>query len=158
VIRRAAPDDAPAIAAVLVRAWQRDYADIVDPQVLAELDVEERTQVWRGWLGDDEVLVWVAEEGGRVVGFASLRGAKLTTLYVDPFAQGAGVGTQLLAAAEAAGASELEVFEANGHGRHFYEARGWSDAGASGEWLDRPLRRYVRPYPRDRYRDTGGRP
>ena len=82
---------------------------------------------------------------GDVVGFASLSGAKLTTLYVDPFAQGAGVGTRLLVEAEAAGARELEVFAANGHGRHFYEARGWSDDGAAGEWLDRPLRRYVRP-------------
>ena len=83
------------------------------------------------------------KEGGRVVGFASLRGAKLTTLYVDPVAQGAGVGTRLLAEAEGAGARQLEIFEANGHGRHFYEARGWRDAGGSGEWLDRPLSRSV---------------
>jgi len=144
VIRRATPDDAAGIAAVLVRAWRRDYADIVDPQVLVELDVDERTQRWREWLDGDEALAWVIEEGGRVVGFASLRGAKLTTLYVDPVAQGAGVGTRLLAEAEAAGARELEVFEANGHGRHFCEARGWLDDGPSGEWLDRPLRRYVK--------------
>ena len=127
-----------------MRSGRRDYADIVDPQVLAELDVAERTDRWRDWLDGDEALVWVAEEGGHVVGFASLRGAKLTTLYVDPVAQGAGVGTRLLAEVEAAAARELEVFEANGHGRHFYEARGWRDEGDSGEWLDRPLRRYVR--------------
>jgi GNAT superfamily N-acetyltransferase len=131
VIRRATPDDAPAIAAVHVRSWRRAYADVVDAQVLAELDLDERAERWRGWLGDEEAL-------------ASLRGPKLTTLYVDPVAQGAGVGTQLLAAAQAAGARELEVFEANGHGRHFYEARGWRDDGEAGEWLDRPLRRYVR--------------
>jgi ribosomal protein S18 acetylase RimI-like enzyme len=144
VIRRATPDDAAGIAAVHVRSWRRDYADIVDPQVLAELDVGERTTKWRGWLDGDEALAWVAQEGDRIVGFASLRDAKLTTLYVDPVAQGAGVGTGLLAEAEAAGARELEVFEANGHGRHFYEARGWLDDGPSGEWLDRPLRRYVK--------------
>ena len=144
MIRRATPDDAPAIAAVHVRSWRRAYEDVVDAHVLAELDVDERAERWRGWLGDEEALVWVAEEGGRVVAFASLRGAKLTTLYVDPFAQGAGVGTRLLTAAEAAGARELEVFEANGHGRRFYEARGWRDDGEAGEWLDRPLRRYVR--------------
>jgi ribosomal protein S18 acetylase RimI-like enzyme len=144
VIRRATPDDAAGIAAVLVRSWRRAYADIVDPQVLDDLDVDERAQKWREWLNENEALAWVAEEGGRVVGFASLRGAKLTTLYVDPVAQGAGVGTRLLAEAEGAGARELEIFEANGHGRHFYEARGWRDAGDSGEWLDRPLRRYVK--------------
>lgn len=144
MIRRATPADAAGIAAVHVRSWRRDYADIVDPQVLAELDVEERTAKWRGWLAGDETLAWVAQEADRIVGFASLRDAKLTTLYVDPVAQGAGVGTGLLAEAEAAGARELEVFEANGHGRHFYEARGWLDDGPSGEWLDRPLRRYVK--------------
>ena len=144
MIRRATPDDAAGIAAVHVRTWRRDYTDIVDPQVLAGLDVDERTEKWREWLDGGEALAWVAEEGGRVVGFASVRDAKLTTLYVDPVAQGAGVGTRLLAEAEAAGARELEVFEANGHGRHFYEARGWRDDGDSGEWLDRPLRRYIR--------------
>ena len=144
MIRPATPDDAAAIAAVLVRSWRRDYADIVDPQVLAELDVAERAELWRSWLDDEEIDAWVAEEGGRTVGFASVREAKLTTLYVDPFAQGAGVGTRLLATAEAAGARELAVFDANGHGRAFYEARGWRDAGPGGEWLDRPLRRYVK--------------
>ena len=144
MIRRATPDDAAGIAAVLVRSWRRAYADIVDPQVLDELDVDERAQKWRESLDGNEVLAWVAEEGGRVVGFTSLRGPKLTTLYVDPVAQGAGVGTRLLAEAEAAGAQELEIFDANGHGRHFYEARGWLDDGPSGEWLDRPLRRYVK--------------
>jgi GNAT superfamily N-acetyltransferase len=89
-------------------------------------------------------VFWVDEVDGRVVGYASVRERALTTLYVDPVAQGAGVGTRLLAEAEAAGAAELEVFEANGHGRRFYEDRGWRDAGPAGEWLDRPLRRYVR--------------
>ena len=144
MIRRATPADAAGIAAVHVRSWRRDYADIVDAQVLAELDEEERTEKWRGYLEGDEVLVWVAEVEGRIVGFASLHDAKLTTLYVDPVAQGAGVGTRLLAEAEAAGARALEVFEANGHGRQFYEARGWLDDGPSGEWLDRPLRRYAK--------------
>jgi ribosomal protein S18 acetylase RimI-like enzyme len=144
VIRRATRDDAEAIAAILVRSWRRDYADIVDPHHLAELDVSERAAKWREWLDGGQALVWVAEEGGRVVGFASVWDTKLTTLYVDPFAQGAGVGTQLLAEAERAGARELDVFEANGHGRGFYEARGWRLAGEAGAWLDRPLVKYVK--------------
>jgi GNAT superfamily N-acetyltransferase len=144
VIRRATRDDADAIAGVLVRSWRRDYADILDARQLAELDIDERAETWRKWLDEVHALVWVAEEGGRVVGFASVVGAKLTTLYVDPFAQGAGVGTALLAEAERAGARELEVFEANGHGRRFYEARGWRLDGESGAWLERPLVKYVR--------------
>jgi GNAT superfamily N-acetyltransferase len=145
VIRRATVADADAIAAVLVRSWRRDYADIVDPQRLAELDVDERAARWRESLAGGHALVWVAEEGGRVVGFASVSDdGDLRTLYVDPVAQGAGVGTQLLAEAERAGARSLEVFAANGHGRRFYEARGWRLAGDAGAWLDRALVKYVK--------------
>jgi GNAT superfamily N-acetyltransferase len=90
-------------------------------------------------------VVFVAEVEGRIVGYTSIRDdGSLRTLYVDPVAQGAGVGTRLLTEAEAAGARELEVFETNGHGRRFYEARGWREAGPSGAWLDRPLLRYTK--------------
>jgi len=156
VIRHATPDDAEAIARVEMRAFRHAYAEILDPQFLADMELGERTAAWREHLDRDDRVVWVADAEGRVVGYASALDAELRTLYVDPVAQGAGVGTRLLAAAEAAGVRELEVFAANGHGIAFYEARGWHDAGAAGEWLDKPLRRY-RKYPRDRYRETGGR-
>jgi ribosomal protein S18 acetylase RimI-like enzyme len=145
VIRRATAGDAEAIARVEVRAFQHAYGDILDPGFLADMDLEERTAAWQRVLADASSAVWVAEGDGRIVGYASVRAGTLTTLYVDPVAQGAGIGTRLLTEAEAAGATDLEVFEANGHGRRFYEDRGWRDAGPAGEWLDRPLRRYVRP-------------
>ena len=63
---------------------------------------------------------------------------------MDPAAQGAGVGSALLAEAQAAGARELRVLEANGHAREFYEARGWRDDGEGGIYRGRPTRRYVR--------------
>jgi GNAT superfamily N-acetyltransferase len=102
-----------------------------------------RAEEWRTHLELEDRLIWVAEVEGRVVGFASVLDEELRMLYVDPFAQGAGVGSDLLETAKAARARELVVFEANGHGRHFYEDRGWRDAGPAGEWLGRPLRRYV---------------
>ena len=145
MIRRATPADAEAIAAVEVRAFRHAYADLLDPQFLAELDPDVEGQEWRDALAKDDRVVFVAELEGRVVGYASVReDGQLRTLYVDPFAQGAGVGTQLLAEAERAGARELEVFEANGHGRRFYEARGWRLAGVAGEWRDRRVLRYLR--------------
>jgi ribosomal protein S18 acetylase RimI-like enzyme len=145
VIRPATPDDAEAIARVEVRTFRYAYADIVDPEFLAGMDVDDRAADWREALGSGARAVWVAEAEGRVVGYASIRQTELRTLYVDPVAQGAGVGTRLLAEAQAAGAAELEVFEANGHGRHFYEARGWRDTGPGEETLGKPTRRYVRP-------------
>jgi ribosomal protein S18 acetylase RimI-like enzyme len=145
VIRPATPADADGIAAVEVRAFRHAYADILDPQFLADLDPSARAEQWRDVLRQPDRVVFVAEIEGRVVGYASVRDdGHLRTLNVDPVAQGAGIGTQLLGQGEAAGATELEVFEANGHARHFYEARGWRDAGPAGEWLDQPLRRYVR--------------
>ena len=144
MIRRAAPADAQALAGVELRTFRRAYADLLDPQFLADMDLAERTAAWERALAERDQRLWVAEIEGRVVAYAVLRGAHLRALYVDPMAQGAGVGTRLLTEAEAAGARELEVFEGNGHGRLFYEDRGWRDAGPAGEWLDRPLRRYVR--------------
>jgi ribosomal protein S18 acetylase RimI-like enzyme len=146
VIRPAAPADAAGIAAVEVRAFRHAYGDILDAAFLDELDPSVRADEWRETLSRNDRSVFVAEMEGRIVGYTSVRSdGQLRTLYVDPVAQGAGVGTLLLAQAEAAGAVALEVFEANGHGRRFYEARGWRDAGAAGAWLDQPLRRYVRP-------------
>ena len=145
MIRRATPGDAAAIARVEVRAFRHAYADIVDPGFLDDMDVEERAAAWSDALSQVDRVVFVAEAEGRVVGYASVRlDGSLRTLYVDPVAQGAGVGTQLLAEAERAGAHELEVFAANGHGIGFYEARGWRDDGPGEETLGRPTRRYVR--------------
>ena len=145
MIRRATPADATGIAAVEARSFRHAYADILDPEFLADLDPVARAKEWREYVGRPDRVVFVAEMEDRVVGYASVRDdGHLRTLYVDPVAQGAGVGTQLLAAAEEAGARELEVFAANGHGVRFYEARGWRDAGDAGEWRGQPLRRYVR--------------
>jgi GNAT superfamily N-acetyltransferase len=107
------------------------------------MDRDDETTAWTETLARTDRVVWVAEAEGRVVGYASLRDDELRTLYVDPVAQGAGLGTRLLAEAEAAGARQLYVFDANGHGRRFYESRGWRDDGEDGEWLGLPLRRYV---------------
>jgi putative acetyltransferase len=144
VIRRATEADAAGIAAVVVRTFRHAYAEILEPGFLAEMDVDEYAAEWSQTLTRQDRVVWVAEAEGRIVGFASVLERELRMLYVDPAAQGAGLGTRLLAEAQAAGAAELAVFEANGHGRLFYEARGWRDAGQRGEWLGLPLRWYVR--------------
>jgi GNAT superfamily N-acetyltransferase len=144
VIRRGTAADAKAIAGVHVRGWRHAYVDLLDPQLIAERDVDLRSAQWREWIGAGEGEVWLAEVEGRVVGFAAVAGEILRALYVDPVAQGAGVGSALLARAEAVGARELEVFSGNGHARRFYEARGWREAGSAGEWLGAEARRYVR--------------
>jgi GNAT superfamily N-acetyltransferase len=129
VIRAAAPGDVASLARVHVRSWQRAYGDLIEARKLAEIPVERREHDWEGVLAEEGHAVWVYEAGGRIAGFASVRGDELVTIYVDPPAQGAGVGTALLQEAVAAGARHLTVFDDNGLARAFYERHGWWDAG-----------------------------
>jgi len=128
VIRRATPDDAPAIAAVQARTWRHAYADIVDPERMPEPG-QQAPRFAQRIAGGAEVYVF--DQDGRIAGFAALDGNEVRAIYVDPPAQGAGVGTALLAAAvealRAAGHREafLWTFEANGLARAFYERNGW---------------------------------
>jgi ribosomal protein S18 acetylase RimI-like enzyme len=142
VIRPARPDDAASIAGVQVRAWWHAYAAYVDHERLAEQTVASRTARWRELLAGDPSTA-VAEVEGLLAGFASIGApqhadpqpglGELLALHVDPPAQGAGLGTALLADAERRLRKHgferalLSVFEANGLARAFYRARGWRD-------------------------------
>jgi GNAT superfamily N-acetyltransferase len=143
VIRRATRADAAAIGRVHIATWQFAYAEILAPEEIASVSVADRVAMWERVLADD-APVWVAEVEGRVVGFASAADGWLTSLYVDPVAQGAGVGSALLAEAEQAGARRLQVLTGNGHARTFYEARGWREAGEGDMYRGSPTVRYER--------------
>lgn len=74
-----------------------------------------------------EYALWVAETEARVTGFVSLRGALLGHLYVDPLAQGRGVGSTLLDHAKALSPEGLSLYthQRNARARAFYERRGF---------------------------------
>lgn len=143
-VREAALEDADDIDRVHVQAWQRAYGDFLAPDDLvgARIPQEDRVASWRERIADADVQTWVYDVDGFVAGFASAGDGHLWALYVDPAAQGAGVGTALLAHAEAAlraegaQAATLSVFSANEHGRRFYESRGWELVGPSEEQGD----------------------
>jgi GNAT superfamily N-acetyltransferase len=151
VIRRARRDDARVLAELEVRAWRWAYIDLVDEAEMPT--VEAREQRWRDAPLDG---AWVAEVGGRVVGVVQVGRREsdpagvgaLRGLYVEPAAQGAGVGAALhdhaVAALHDAGyaAATLWVFTGNGHARGFYERRGWLADGVAGEWVGVPELRY----------------
>jgi GNAT superfamily N-acetyltransferase len=72
VIREAMAGDADDIARVHVDTWQTAYDGILPPDVIASHSYEQRQQYWRTALKQpDHELVFVAEQDGRVVGFAS---------------------------------------------------------------------------------------
>lgn len=132
MIRRATPGDAAAVAALVTRVWQRDYADLADPSVAPPAL-------------DGEILVH--ELGGEVHGVAAARPGVLVGLFVGPVAQGAGVGTALAEAiaAEHGPDAEATVLRDDERARAFLERRGWRHDGAEprvGPYA--PTVRYVR--------------
>lgn len=144
MIREATPDDADEIDRIHVQAWQRAYSDIVAPEDMigTRIPADERVARWRERVSGVEIRVWVYEVEGFVAGFVAAGEGHLWALYVDPTAQGAGVGTALLGHAEGAmrevGDREatMSVFAANEHGRRFYEGRGWEFAGdEDADWV-----------------------
>jgi GNAT superfamily N-acetyltransferase len=164
MLRRAVPADARAVAEVQLRGWWHAYGDLVDHELLAEHTVESRTERWASILaaGERDPTTLVVDAGGRVAGFTAFGAARsadaapglgeVWAIYVDPPAQGAGVGSALLAHAvgwlREAGfrAALLWTFEANGAARAFYEHHGWRLVEGDPQHADRwaPEVRYRR--------------
>ena len=74
----AVPADAPAMAALHVRAWRAAYTGIMPDAFLAGLRVEEREAMWRRSLTAPEVApaeraIFVAEEAGTLLGLRGRR-------------------------------------------------------------------------------------
>jgi len=141
MLRAAVPADAPAIARVHVASWRTTYRGLLPDDYLAGLEVDEYTARWSRVLADrhgrSDVLV--AEEQGRVVGFAScgrerdgdLRyQGELYAIYLLHEAQRRGHGRALVAAAAGALAARgmtsmvVWVLRDNAGARAFYERLG----------------------------------
>jgi ribosomal protein S18 acetylase RimI-like enzyme len=148
VIRPATEADAPVIADIQARTWRWAYGDFIDPEDMPV--AQERAPMWRERIAVGGVRVF--DQDGTVVGYSAIEEDELKSLYVDPAAQGAGVGSRLLADAQerirAAGHERawLYVYAQNAHGCAFYERHGWVAVGGllgEGRWRA-PGRRYER--------------
>jgi ribosomal protein S18 acetylase RimI-like enzyme len=149
VVRPQRDDDIEQVAAVQVRTWRAAYAGLMPADVLAALDPAESAGHRRGYVAHPHVRTVVADDGGRVAGFATFgpfrRGeqdddldhgiGQVYALYVDPDRWGGGLGRSLLAAARAdliaRGMTELRlwVLESNAPARRFYERSGLAADG-----------------------------
>ncbi len=139
-IRGASLADAQAIANVHVASWRESYEGIVPKAVLDALSVSERTERWRGILGEVERQpLYVAEQDGQLVGFA--QGGKslgdelgqemeLYAIYLLSRVKRQGIGTRLLKTVvgdfiqQGANSAGLWVFKENYPARRFYERLG----------------------------------
>ncbi|UJP39489.1 GNAT family N-acetyltransferase [Cellulomonas palmilytica] len=145
-IRAAGPADAAAIAGVHVRSWQEAYIGIVSASYLESLDPQAAAEKWTHHLEHgpaDGVRTWLAQDGGRLLGFASMgpsrdedagRGdLEIYSIYLDPGTWGHGVARELMKTliAEAGDhtAISLWVLAANERARHFYRRHGFQPDG-----------------------------
>ncbi len=151
-VRVAWADDAPAIAAVQVRAWPHMYGDLLPPEAIPT-DVDAVAAAWREPLArpaDARQRVLVALERNLVVGFAltspspdpdtdSLAVGELADLTVSPDHLGQGHGSRLLqAAVDTLSADRFTtavtwVNSTDDRRRSFLEAAGWAPDSAHRE-------------------------
>ena len=139
MIRPATLEDANAIARVHVASWQSTYRGMLPDEFLASLSETGYAERWKRVIGDGTSKVYVAEDEGEVVGFASggreRAGEKgyageLYAIYVIDATQRRGFGRELVRAT-VAGLRELGlddmiiwVLRDNQPARSFYERLG----------------------------------
>jgi GNAT superfamily N-acetyltransferase len=147
-IRPATLEDARPIVEVHVASWRDAYRGLLPDEFLEKLSVEEREARRIAAFADPSPGsgVLVAEDEGRVIGFASFCPSRdedapagtgeVPAIYVAPAVVGTGVGRDLFAsvtdALREAGFTRatLWVLEANERARRFYEKAGWAWDGA----------------------------
>jgi GNAT superfamily N-acetyltransferase len=142
-IRLATGGDALAIEAIRVRGWRTAYRHVFPPAELDAMPIDESR--WRPRL-ETPPAGWttlVAQDGGDVIGFASVGPSRdepglgeLYALYVDPEHWSTGAGRALIAEAEARLLADyveatLWVLDDNPRACRFYERAGWAPDGST---------------------------
>lgn len=110
----------------VVRLWRRSR-DASQPWLEARMGhtAEDDLRFFRGTIAVEND-VWVAVDG-EVAGFLAIKGDRLGWLYVDPAAQGRGIGSALLDKAKSLSPAGLALYthQRNERARAFYERRGF---------------------------------
>ncbi|WP_192954839.1 GNAT family N-acetyltransferase [Gallaecimonas mangrovi] len=145
-LRLATLDDAPAIAELLVRAWQQSYRQFLPAEFLEKLTVDGRVGLVESLLRQPLSQTWLVEDDGNLLGFVNTgrsrdpdvsrrTTAELRALYLDPEMIGGGLGAQLLEKALVALRSQgfvsmnLWVLENNQAGIKFWLKHGFKEDG-----------------------------
>ncbi len=133
-IRHASAADAAAIAEVHLRSHRETYVPLVGEKDYWPSELAERLSQWQAWLAG-EGLVFVASEGGCIVGFAHALGARITTLYVLASHHRRGIGRALMKqlcralAGRGVASASLAVLTVNAPALAFYKSLGAKESG-----------------------------
>jgi ribosomal protein S18 acetylase RimI-like enzyme len=117
VIRRATPEDIPAVAEL----FERSFGTLT---FVPKLHTHEQHVAFFGGLLEKQEL-WVYEDAGALLGFTAIS-EMLDQFYVDPEAFGTGVADALFedATSRRPGGFTFWVFQQNARARRFYERHG----------------------------------
>jgi GNAT superfamily N-acetyltransferase len=128
------------ITALVVRCDLQTREWAPEGWALPEEHAEREVEIWRAELGNDSWRAEVALDlDGSIVGVVGTDGSHVASLFVEPRAQGQGIGAALLARAVAwiseAGHSRatLNVLEGSPAIR-LYERCGWTASGTHGHY------------------------
>jgi len=139
-LRLARTTDLEAIVRVFLDCWTISYRRDLPAGLVDRITPAGARDLWAAALSNPELAVLVDLRGDRVVGVASYAmptadEGYVASLYVDPSAQGLGIGRRLLGSVEAQLAqagrnrASLWVFAANAPSLAFYERQGWRRDG-----------------------------
>ena len=136
-VRSASARDLPAVSALLTRTWHDTYDKLYGSAKVGEITSSwHSVEALQRQLDAPQSEFLVADDGAEIVGmaFARMTDAKtahLFQLYVDPIAQGNGLGRELLAELltcfPKAARMELEVAGANERAIGFYGHHGFTE-------------------------------
>ena len=151
--RTATIEDAPAIADLHARSWRATYRGSYRDEYLDGPVDDDRLTVWTSRLTDPppNQIVVVAEDEGRIVGFACAYGGHdaewgsfLDNIHADPHRHRDGIGTQLFLTIVGWCREHypehglyLSVLERNTNAQRFYLKLGGMDRGgepSSSQW------------------------
>lgn len=147
IVRHANLSDTRAIATVHVTSWQVIYRGLIPNQILENLSIEERENLWIQLLKNN-VQVLVLEEERTIIGFISYGSgrdqdvdasivAEITAIYLNPNQWRKGYGTLLLNTALAnlteQGYQQVNIWalDSNQQARNFYEGLGFTASSDS---------------------------
>ncbi|WP_315831063.1 GNAT family N-acetyltransferase [Bradyrhizobium prioriisuperbiae] len=152
IVRKARPDDAPAIAAVHVSVSRETYAHLFSAEELGQFSVAHRARQWHAMIGERDradLAVFVAESAAdkTISGFGCCSrqrsdmlveqgfNGEFQSIYILPPAQGRGLGRALMAemarylSALAISGGACWVLRGNAGAHRFYEALGGEIVG-----------------------------
>lgn len=121
-IRKALPEDRPALDALLRTSWLENWAPNLAPETVARFHA---TDPVGDYLNACLPAMDVAVIDGMVAGMCHSEGDMLHALHVGRDWQNRGVGSALLSDAQDKGAVRLEVRMFNERARRFYIRHGW---------------------------------